>query len=96
MKTSTLEKSLTAQIQARLRDVTPGVQVRAYQGGKLVCDISVGETYPYYDLASVTKIIFSVQAMIVAFEEKKWDLDTKLSAVLPWFSSKRTNKYIQS
>ena len=90
MKTSTLEKSLLAQIEPRLRDVTPGVQVRAYQGGKLVCDISAGETYPYYDIASVTKIIFSVQAMILAFEEKKWDLDTKLSTVLPWFSSKRT------
>ena len=28
--------------------------------------------------------------MTVAFEEKKWDLDTKLSAVLPWFPSKKT------
>ncbi len=90
IRTSTLEKSLAAQIEPRLRDVTPGVQVRAYQGGKLVCDISVGETFPYYDLASVTKIIFSVQAMTVAFEEKKWDLDTKLSSVLPWFPSKKT------
>ncbi len=90
MKSSTLEKSLIAQIAPRIRDVAPGVQIRAYHGGKLVCDISVGETHPYYDLASVTKIIFSVQAMILAFEEKKWDLDTKLSAILPWFGSART------
>lgn len=89
MKNSVLEKNLMAQIEPRLKDVTPGVQVRAYQNGKLACDITLGQTYPYYDMASVTKIIFSVQAMMVAFEEKKWDLETKVQQILPWFNSKR-------
>ncbi len=89
MKASVLEKTLVSQIQPRLKDVTPGVQVRAYHGGKLVCDLNLGETSPYYDLASVTKIIFSVQAMMVAYEEKKWDLDTKIAAILPWFRHRR-------
>lgn len=90
MKLSVLERTLISQIEPRLKEVTPGVQIRAYHGGKLVCDIRVGNTFPYYDLASVTKIIFSVQAMMSAFEEKKWDLDTKLAAILPWFPSART------
>jgi CubicO group peptidase (beta-lactamase class C family) len=90
MKTSVLEKTLSEQITPRLKEVTPGVQVRAYQAGKLVCDISVGETYPYYDFASITKVIFSVQSMMMAFEEKKWTFDTKVSHFLPWFPSKKT------
>lgn len=90
VKSSVLEKTLIAQIEPRLKEVTPGVQVRAYQGGRLICDLSLGDTYAYYDLASVTKIIFSVTAMMVAFEEKKWDLDTKVSSLLPWYRHEKT------
>ncbi|MBL7669252.1 MAG: serine hydrolase [Bdellovibrionaceae bacterium] len=89
MKHSVLEKTLTAQIEARLRDVTPGVLVRAYQAGRLVCNISVGETYAYYDLSSLTKIIFSAQAMMLSFDEKKWTLDTRVQEILPWFKHKQ-------
>lgn len=85
MKYSVLEKSLIRNIDDNIRDVTPGVQVRAYQNGRLICDISVGQTYAYYDLASLTKIIFSVQAMMHAFEAKQWDQETKVSDILSWY-----------
>lgn len=84
MKHSVLERHLTEKIQSKIRDVTPGVVVRAYQNGRLVCNIAVGETYAYYDLASVTKIIYTVQAMMLAFEEKKWNLETRVREILPW------------
>ncbi|MBN8537897.1 MAG: serine hydrolase [Deltaproteobacteria bacterium] len=90
MKFSVLEKSLIKNIEEHIRDVTPGVMVRAYQNGRLVCDISVGETYAYYDLASLTKIIFTVQAMMLAFEEKKWDLDSRVKSFLPWYRHEKT------
>lgn len=90
MKHSVLEGRLCQQIEARLRDVTPGVLVRAYQAGRLVCDIAVGETYAYYDLASLTKVIYTVQAMMVAFEEKKWTLDTRVCDVVPWYKHPQT------
>lgn len=85
MKYSVLEKNVISQVQSRLTDVTPGVMVRAYQAGRLVCDIAVGDTYAYYDLASLTKIIYTTQAMMVAFEEKKWNLETTVQSLLPWF-----------
>lgn len=88
MKSTTLEKKMTEQLQTAIRDVTPGVMVRAYQNGRLICDVAVGETYAYYDLASLTKIIYTVQAMMLAFEEKKWDLHTKVSEILPWVTHK--------
>lgn len=81
-----LEKKLTEQIQPRIRDVTPGVLIRAYQNGRMVVDLSVGETWAYYDFASLTKILFSTQAMMLAFERKLWARDTRVCEVLPWFA----------
>ncbi|QDK37747.1 serine hydrolase [Bdellovibrio sp. NC01] len=90
MKYSVLEKNLITQLEDRIRDTTPGVMVRAYQGGKIICDIAVGNTYAYYDLASLTKIIFTQQAMMWAFELGKWNFDTKVSELLSWFPHKET------
>lgn len=85
MKLQVLEKTLRDQIGARIRDVTPGVVVRAYQSGRLVVDLGVGETWAYYDLASLTKIIFSVQTLMQDFENKKWNLESTLGQFLSWF-----------
>lgn len=85
MRLTTMEKNLSALILPELRDVTPGVQVRAFQNGKIVCDIALGKTYPYYDLASLTKIIFTVQAMMLAYDRGYWDLKTKVKDRLPWY-----------
>ncbi|PIS11824.1 MAG: D-alanyl-D-alanine carboxypeptidase [Bdellovibrio sp. CG10_big_fil_rev_8_21_14_0_10_47_8] len=85
MATSLFEKKLKQQIQERLSPATPGVQVQVFQMGKKVCDIELGETFPYYDLASLTKIIFTVQAFMKAFEEKRWDLNSRVQDFCPWF-----------
>lgn len=84
MKYSVLEKTLLKNIEDNIKDVTPGVLVRAYQNGRLICDVGYGSTYAYYDLASLTKIIFTVQAMMHSFEEGKWSIDTKVSQFLSW------------
>lgn len=90
MKFSVLEKNLITQLEDRIRDTTPGVMVRAYQGGRIICDVAVGNTYAYYDLASLTKVIFTTQAMVQAFEAGKWTFETKVADLLPWFTHKET------
>jgi CubicO group peptidase (beta-lactamase class C family) len=85
MKYSVLERNLMDHLKTRITDTTPGVVVRGYQGGRIVCDVSVGQTYAYYDLASLTKVIFTVQAMMAAYEQGKWDLDSRVQEFLPWF-----------
>lgn len=90
MKFSVLEKNLIKQLEVRIRDTTPGVMVRAYQGGRIICDVAVGQTYAYYDLASLTKVIFTTQAMMYAFEIGKWSFETKVADVLGWFPHKET------
>ncbi len=85
MKYTSQENKLIEKITAAIHDVTPGVTARAYYMGRLVCDINVGQTYPYYDLASMTKVIFAQQAMMEAFDQGKWHLDTKVKDILADF-----------
>ncbi|MFZ4403230.1 MAG: serine hydrolase domain-containing protein [Pseudobdellovibrionaceae bacterium] len=85
LKYSVLEKNLYEKLQTAIVDVTPGVVVRAYQGGRIICDISVGQIYAYYDLASLTKIIFTTQAIMQAYDQGMLRLDQTVSDYLPWF-----------
>jgi len=85
MKYSSQENKLIEKIKKAIPDVTPGVAARAYHMGRLVCDISVGHTYPYYDLASLTKVIFTQQAAMEAFDRGLWNLNTKVKDILPDF-----------
>jgi serine-type D-Ala-D-Ala carboxypeptidase len=83
MRYSSQEQKLVEKIKNAIPDVTPGVVARAYHVGRLVCDISVGTTYPYYDLASLTKIIFTQQAMMELFDRGIWNFDSKVKDFLP-------------
>lgn len=86
MKYTSQENKLIDKIKQAIPDVTPGVTARAYHMGRLVCDISVGYTYPYYDLASLTKIIFTQQAMMECFDKGMWNLNTMVKDILPEFN----------
>lgn len=82
----TLERKLTSEIEPALAGVAPGVQIQVHSQGKKIVDLSVGETFPYYDLASLTKIIFTTQAFIMAFEEERWNLRSTVAEFCPWFA----------
>jgi len=82
MRLSVFEQNLSNKLKEAIRDVTPGVYVRAYHGGRLYCDVAVGDTYPYYDLASLTKIIFTNQLMMELFDQGHWNLETKVKDIL--------------
>ncbi len=90
MRSTVLEKNLIAKLEESIRDVTPGVVVRAIQNGQVVCDIAVGNTFPYYDFASLTKPIFAVQACLWAYEQNKFNLEDPIQKFLPWFPSTET------
>ncbi len=81
---------MAPRIGAAITDVTPGVVLRAYSGGALVCDLRVGDTRHFYDLASLTKIIFTQQAMMRAFDQGRWALDTTVGDILPDFTRPQT------
>lgn len=85
MRYTSFEKSIHEKISQAIPDVTPGVMVRAYHVGRLICDLSVGSTQPYYDLASLTKLVFTQQAMMSAFDKNLWTLESRVIEFLPNF-----------
>lgn len=90
MKYTTLENRLVENIVENIKDATPGVMVRAYQSGKLIVDVSVGQVFPYYDLASLTKVIFTVQSMMQAYDQGLWSLQDTVKSHLQWFPKEET------
>ena len=89
MQSTNRENQLAGRIEAALPGVTPGVVLRAYQGGQLIHDIRAGQTWRFYDLASLTKIVFTQQAMMQAFDLGQWNLGTTVADVLDDFPDKR-------
>lgn len=85
MRHNSLERILIDKLQKAIVDVTPGVVVRSYHQGRMICDIQVGHTFPLYDLASLTKIIFTQQAMMKAYDLGHWTLESKVKDILSDF-----------
>lgn len=85
MKHTSFELSLVDKVTNAIPDVTPGVVVRSYHSGRLICDVAVGNTYPHYDMASLTKIIFTQQAMMEAFDKGHWNFESKVVDFIPSF-----------
>lgn len=85
MRSSSFENRLEKQILEVIPGVTPGLVIQVYKMGRKVADLSVGETATYYDFASVTKVVFTTQALMKAFEEGKWTLSSKISDYLKDF-----------
>lgn len=90
MKYSVFEQKLIKKIEESMPGITPGLVVQVHLAGRKICDISVGDTYSYYDLASLTKIIFTTQAMINAFQQGQWDFKTKVKDLVGWFPHEHT------
>ncbi|OQW46069.1 MAG: hypothetical protein A4S09_16680 [Proteobacteria bacterium SG_bin7] len=72
-------------IDKHLAGVTEGVKVRAYWRGDLKVNIDIGKTYQYYDLASLTKIMFTVAWFMKESEESRFSVDDKVSGYLSWY-----------
>lgn len=75
---------------------TPGLRLQAYLGGRKKIDIGAGKIYPYYDLASLTKIIFSANLIMRLTDEKKLSLRSKLKTELSWYQRDHVLKNLLS
>lgn len=76
--------------QGDLSAFTPGLCLQVVKNGKLKADLKLGKTYPYYDLASLTKIIFTVPAFMALADDKRIFLKDKISAILNWWPHSKT------
>lgn len=90
------EKKLAKRFPADLASITPGVVVDVHVKGRRIGQIRVGETYPYYDLASLTKIMFTASQSMIYFSEFKSELDRPVKKTLDWYKHPSTPRQLLS
>jgi serine-type D-Ala-D-Ala carboxypeptidase len=82
---SQLEARFLEKLGDSWEEATPGFCVQAYLRGKKIVDIEVGETYPMYDWASLTKIVFTTSAFMFFHDQQIFRLGDSVSRWVPWF-----------
>jgi len=80
------QTELARRASNAITGATPGVLLRAYRGGERLCEIDAGATYEYYDLASLTKVVFTQQAMMQSFEQGLWNPQSCVGEQLAGFA----------
>jgi CubicO group peptidase (beta-lactamase class C family) len=90
---SQLEKKIQFEILKAVGDdlplATPGICLQVVEKGRLRVDLKMGETFKFYDLASLTKILFTVPAFMQLWDEKRLKLNTPVSDILSWWPHKK-------
>ncbi len=87
MKTlsSTFEKGFLEKLGDSWEDTTQGLVIQAYSKGRKIVDVEIGRTYERYDLASLTKILFTTTSFMCLYDEKRFRLNDPVSRWVPWF-----------
>ncbi len=79
--------SVSSCISDELKGVSQGVVIRAYHKGRIAVDDSIGKTYEQYDLASLTKLIFTTTTLMSAVGQGRVTVEKSLADIggLSWF-----------
>lgn len=95
---NSIEKKIAQRFSAieDLSAITPGLVVDVHRRGRRVATVRAGQTYPFYDLASLTKIIFTASRAIMHFSSHWAELDRPVREVLPWWKPKATPRMLLS
>lgn len=82
-----MKNPLSPTLIKKLKLASPSGEILVHHKGKKVFSYHWGNKYKYYDLASLTKILFTNHFIIRAYEEKKINLKKKVSDYLPHWHS---------
>ncbi|MBK8202976.1 MAG: beta-lactamase family protein [Bdellovibrionales bacterium] len=82
-----LKQKIEVGTEGDLNSITPGLRIRAYERGRLKGELRLGKVYRFYDLASLTKILFTVPVTMRLVEQGKLKPSRPMIDYLPWFPS---------
>ena len=85
-----LHQLIVEGVDHNLSPYTPGLKLEVYEKGKKRGELEMGETYPLYDLASLTKIIFSATALMRHFDSHWSELFESLNKTVTWWKPSKT------
>lgn len=84
-----LEKCLVRNIEAKWKDATPGLRVQAFRAKQKIVDLAWGNVFPFYDWASLTKIVFTNTALMLLVEDGVLNLEDSPDEWLSWWPGQR-------
>ncbi|MGE0527447.1 MAG: serine hydrolase domain-containing protein [Bdellovibrionales bacterium] len=93
---NTFERAFSKVFHANVPDlsaITPGVVVDVHQRGRRKGLLRFGDTYEFYDLASLTKIIYTTSACVAHFSEYPRELRHPVHDALLWWRSRTTTPW---
>src|SRR5262245_35032754 len=88
------ERNLKNKIRyeiADLSEITPGLHIEVIRKGEVRANLRIGDTYQYYDLASLTKILFSATAWTRWVSKSDFDLNLPAYFFLTWWHHRKTS-----
>ena len=88
---SKVRRRLNAVVGPKISGLTPGLRVAVLFQGSIFY-WSSGRVYKYYDLASLTKVIFTVSAFMNLEEEQPGIVNRRVQSILPWLKSGGSKK----
>lgn len=80
-----LEKTFKEKLKHIPSETAPGFKVLVAKKGKTILDVDWGKTYPYYDLASLTKIMFTTTQFMILESQGRLHSNDRVDKHLPWF-----------
>ncbi len=90
---NSFERKLSQRIKSEIDNlsaITPGVVIDVYERGRRRGLVRAGKTYKYYDLASLTKIIFTATASLHYFSDHRRELNRPIREKLEWLKLRAT------
>lgn len=87
---NSIESQIKPFLESGLKGVAPSGSLFVLNKGKVVADIQVGEAFKFYDLASLTKVLFTTSALMRAVDEKLCTPETRVQKILPWWKYPET------
>lgn len=83
-------KEILKTVEQDLAAYTPSLALQVHFKGQKKAEILMGKEYKYYDLASLTKPLFTVSTFMRYCDEGRVRPDNKIYKILPWWQHKRT------
>lgn len=68
----------------------PSLSFGVWEQGQCIGNYAGGAPYKLYDLASLTKVLFTVPAMMLAYTRGQWNINTRVNEVLVWWPHPQT------
>jgi CubicO group peptidase (beta-lactamase class C family) len=93
---NSFERGLQKRIALEVPDLaayTPGLVIDVHLRGRRKGRLHLGRTYDFYDLASLTKIIFTASVGIDFFGASPGRLRQPVNGILPWWPHARTTPF---